>query len=47
MIRYCVNCKKTVDAQLRHHETLELPTLTCPHCDSTNLKHADYAKAKA
>lgn len=46
MIKYCVNCKKNVDATLKKYETLEMPTSTCPICDSTNLKHADYAREK-
>lgn len=35
MIKYCMNCKVNVNTVLKKHETLELPTPTCPHCDST------------
>lgn len=37
-MKYCPNCKINVSPILGQHPTLQLATLSCPRCDSTNLK---------
>jgi hypothetical protein len=37
-MKYCPYCKTYVQPILKSHPTLQLATLTCPQCDTTNLK---------
>ena len=37
-MKYCPNCRCNVRPILTSHPTLQLATLTCPQCESTNLK---------
>jgi DNA-directed RNA polymerase subunit RPC12/RpoP len=39
-MKWCMMCKRNVEAILKQHPTLAEPAWTCPHCDSTYLKNA-------
>jgi hypothetical protein len=37
-MKWCPNCKMNVYPILKAHPTLQLATLSCPNCETTNLK---------